>query len=596
MVPAAILVFALLLSSLGPIGDLAARLGGAGMRLGLSSSAADPGPAPPVAIDLRIADGRPDTLHLVAGRAYRIDQINLIARDERPDDDGLNALITRSSFAHLDWRGLTRAFADTVRGLDGVPFFQEIYRDAAWMGARHRLAVIPLDAEGRPTGPPVELESQADQPAIPLDAFPIRRPAVIREQRPAIIRAEALLQLRNASIRWPRPEETIEIGPATRSLLLAWEGEAGPRRDYTIPIEFVAAPAFGYGFTFDLDFAAPEPARGFAPGDEVEVVLTFRDGAGNRLHLPGSLPTYNMFRARLAGGLRYFDFQQGVLFFRDKNEEGVLLVALEGPVERARQIYHEVPASEFTGSQQVVALARRDGFTCLWQMVPPADVLFGGLADPRIWDTPISDRIRFVIPRDAYPGRYKIVGKARRVYLGESSLRTAVLAFDVHAGAPESPVAGPQRGDDATAPVDAATSRRRLLASLPPATGQGDPGSTPAGWVGRCENCHKTGVFPLAGLLHGNGDVETCAGCHAPLAFEPDNMMAYRVHYLHFFSRRSNVGPKTCRDCHIAPASIERASLLVCLSCHVTYHGGAEEYGNYRSCAFAECHQGAHEL
>jgi hypothetical protein len=345
----------------------------------------------------------------------------------------------------------------------------------------------------------------------------------------------------------------------------------------------VADPPFAYGFTFDLVLTG-RPASGAAvePGDEVEVQVRFGDGAGSRLHSPGSLPTYNEFRAGLASGLRYFDFDQGVLFFRDKNAEGVLLVCLEGPMNRQRQIYHEVPESEFARPQQTVALARRDGFSCIWQLIPPADVLFGGLLDPQLWDTPVSDRIRFTIPRDAYPGRYKIVGKARRVFLGESSLVTAEAIFDV--AAPRRP--GSNAGPSAVTGF---------------AKGMPEPSPLPAGgpsrgWVGRCTDCHKTGVFPLAGLLHGNGDAQSCVGCHAPLAFEPDNMLAYRVHYLHYVSRRSNVEAKKCGTCHLVPESIERASLLVCLSCHGTYHGGAEEHGNYGSCAFTECHSGAHGL
>jgi hypothetical protein len=547
-------------------------------------SAAGPGdPTPPVAIDLRIADGEPDTLRLIPGLSYRIDQVDLIATDERAEDDRLNALITGSSFADLDWRGLRRAFADTVRGLDGVPFFREIWRDAAWMTGAHRLRIVPRSADGMPEGTPVFLASDSDHPAIPVDAFPIRRPAVIREHRAGHYRAEALLQLRNASAHPPSAAETFVVSAATRSLLCTWEGEEGPGRDYVIPVEPAADPPFAYGFAFDLAVAGrPSSGAEVEPGDEIEVVVTFRDGAGARLHPPGALPTYNEFRAGLASGLRYFDFDQGVLFFRDKNAEGVLLVCLEGPTGRLRQIYTEVPASEFAKPQQTVALAQRDGFSCIWQVIPPADVLFGGLLDPRLWDTPVSDRFRFAIPRDALPGRYKIVGKARRVYKGESSLVTREVSFDVAA------LRLPAAGADPAAATGFAkgTPGPSLLRADDPRRG----------WVGRCDDCHKAGVFPLAGLLHGNGDVESCAGCHAPLAFEPDNMLAYRVHYVHYVSRRSNVGPKECGACHLVPESIERASLLVCLSCHGAYHGGAEQHGNYGSCAFTECHSGAHGL
>jgi hypothetical protein len=141
------------------------------------------------------------------------------------------------------------------------------------------------------------------------------------------------------------------------------------------------------------------------------------------------------------------------------------------------------------------------------------------------------------------------------------------------------------------------------FASCPAPGGEGDgllrgePGGALGGqtpWVGKCKDCHSES-FHLGGLLHGNGDATTCNACHAPLAFEPDNMLVYRVHYLHFFSRRYQGGDQKCASCHYEPESVARVSRLACLSCHVTYHGGADEYGNYRSCAFSKCHDGVHD-
>jgi hypothetical protein len=79
-----------------------------------------------------------------------------------------------------------------------------------------------------------------------------------------------------------------------------------------------------------------------------------------------------------------------------------------------------------------------------------------------------------------------------------------------------------------------------------------------------------------------------------PLAVEPDNMLVYRIHYVHSQSGRYNAGPKDCQACHIAPESVQRTSLLACMSCHRTRHLGGEEAGLYGGCDFPQCHQSAH--
>jgi len=561
----------------------------------------------PVPIDLLVVDGRADTLRLVPGVAYRIDQIDLAATDRRPEDDGLRALISESAFAPLDWQGLTIAFSDTARGLDGRPFLRQIYRDARWMTGAHRFTVTPLDGDGDPAGTATLLKSGVDRRGIPDDDFPIRRPAVIRDHRDGLYQSEALLQLRNASSTPPGADETFLMTTDIRALDLIWEaprsgspGESGALLQYRIPVLPEADPPFAYGFRCELELMNPPPDGVYAPGENVEVAVTFRDGGGNRLHPPGSLPTYNEFRRGLPSGLRYYDFYPSVLYFKDKNKEGVMLFALVGPEERVRQSYSEVPPEQFVQPQQVVAETQRDGYACIWQLLPPADVLFGGLADSTVWDTPVADHIRFLIPSDALPGRYRIVGKARRAYLGESSLVTAAATFDVAGpAAATGAVDGTQPGT--TEPDAAPLKHHGPFAVCPaPADEWRESGGKLAGagddetWVGKCKNCHAGG-FHLDALLHGNSETGTCAACHAPMFFEPDNMLAYRVHYLHFFSRRYQGGDKNCAACHYRPASVERASLLVCLACHVRYHGGAEEYGNYQSCAFSKCHAGAHD-
>jgi hypothetical protein len=191
----------------------------------------------------------------------------------------------------------------------------------------------------------------------------------------------------------------------------------------------------------------------------------------------------------------------------------------------------------------VVAEPDRDGYFAEWRMVPPGDVLFGGaFGDPDAWDTPVSDRLLFTLPADAEPGTYRFTVKARREWYGETRLAAVTVPIEVGIGGEE---------------------------------------TTP--WVGKCETCHEDALH-LDGILHHNDDLVTCNGCHVPLDFEPDNLLAYRMHYVHYFSPRYPDPKGQCRSCHEVVQSIQRPSYLACLGCHLEYHGGAEG-GLYGQCA-----------
>ncbi len=553
---------------------------------------AQPASAQPLAvgIDLAVLDGAPQPLHLALGQRFRIDQIDIAAVDVRPEDDGLAALRTAPLFDQLDWRGLEQTAADSLSDLAGQPFLREIYRHAQWMIKRHRFELTPLDQHGLPLGMPIQLLSERDSKALPTDDFPIRRAAVFRDISADGYHAEAWLSLRNGAAV-SRDSMVFEATPALKTLRLSWE-PAGVTLEF--PVEVVATPNFAYGLQIGVeDLTPPQPT--LAPGDTLRLRLTFRDDAGLPLHGRGALPTYQEFLEGLESGLRYFDFYPAVLFYKDKNKEGVLLASVAGPLEDVRQSYTEVAAEEFQNEVQQVALPKRDGYLCLWRLVPPANILFGGLGDPAIWMTPVSDVLEFPIPIEAKPGNYVATIKARRVYLGESALATSLYNFRVETPRVPAPWLAYRSSTEAGRQVGAYLRDRlareaRLHHPVPEARGRQPSGGD---WVGRCADCH-TDDFHLGNLLHANGSTESCATCHAPLFFEPDNMLAYRMHYVHFFSERTPLDPVNCQACHVNPESVKRASLLVCLACHEEYHGGAEIAGPYNRCDEDICHPTHH--
>jgi hypothetical protein len=506
-----------------------------------------------VGLDVRIKNGTGDPLTLVPGRLYFIAALDFTARLEDATDRDVSGLLGESFLRPLDWSGLGLFREEWVP--DGSVWRRvRIHTGAAWMHGQHSITVARIDALGDPLGPPVVLDAGSGRERSPHDSFAIRRASAIQtawtcptegDCSGAVFREEGLFQLRNAS---PLRSPAFTIDEATASLRITWS--ALPQSPFEVPLRFETNPPRDYGLAIHVDPLGAAADRRVSPGDSVSFRLAFTDGRGGALHPPGTLPSYREFLEGRSFGLRYFAFEQGVLFFNDKNREGVLLAAFGGPLERVRQNRSEVPFEAFLARTATVAQPERDGYFCEWQLVPPGDLLFGGaLIDSARWDAPVSDVATFHLPDDAEPGTYVFVVKARREYLGESVFATTEVEMKVGSSAP-----------------------------------------APQPWVGRCESCHL-GDLELGRVLHGFSDSRSCNLCHVPLSFEPDNLLNYRVHYVHQHSTRFTDPKDECRLCHEAPESVRRPSYMACLSCHLTYHGGVEGAGRYDQCADVRwCH------
>jgi len=504
----------------------------------------------PVGLDVRIQNGVGSPLVVVPDHRYFIAALDFTARIEGATDRDVAGVLEGSFLRSLDWSGLGLFREEWIP--DGGAWRRvRIHIGAAWMAARHTMTVVAVDSLGVPLGPPVLLDAGSGRERSPHDSFAIRRVSAIQTAlgcpgegscAGAVFREEVLFQLRNASaLRSP----TFFLDRRAVALRVDWTTLDGGTFD--IPLRFEPHPVRDYGLEIRVH---PLASADVSPGDSLSFRLEFTDGSGTALHPPGALPSYRDFLEGRSFGLRYFSFDQGVLFFDDKNREGVLLTAFGGPIEHVRQNRSEVPFEAFLDRTAVVALPARDGYFCEWQLLPPGDLLFGGaLVDSTLWDVPVSDTLTFHLPEDAEPGTYLFVVKARREFLGESVLAAAELEVKV----------------GTTAPV-----------------------STP--WVGGCESCHVR-ELGFDRILHANDDVRSCALCHAPLSFEPDNLLNYRVHYVHHHSSRYTEPKDECRRCHVNPESVRRPSYLACLSCHLSYHGAVEDAGLYDQCADVRwCH------
>jgi hypothetical protein len=240
------------------------------------------------------------------------------------------------------------------------------------------------------------------------------------------------------------------------------------------------------------------------------------------------LPTYgNFLRGEIVSGLRYYDgFRLNpTLYYALKHRESNLLVTLSGPTDRLKIPTRLIDtATAFTGNQAAIATVADDGWSGIATTVPPPGSLLGGLIDPSLWDTPVSDTLTLTIPTDAIPGTYVLAVKARRDFGGEALNHADTI--DIQVGSP-------------------------VLTTYTPKTGN-------------CNTCHN-GPSDFDKILHGVTDRRACYTCHAAQTVEPDGLLDLRVHEIHDRSERfRSVGEsvRKCDHCHLTPPDGPARGLL----------------------------------
>jgi hypothetical protein len=410
-----------------------------------------------------------------------------------------------------------------------------------------------VNGKGRLTDVPIVVNAGRDGQRHPTDDFFVRRFRAIQWTRncpsstdcsgATQFEEEALIELRNAMDQSP----TFQLKPTTAALRLGWSmkgtANADPRptlksgSPYVIPITQVASPPYDYGFSIDVEALTLPGAGGYyLPGQDVTFRITLRDGAGNRLHPEGSLPSYNdvIFGANDAG-IQYYRafFDNTWVFWRRKHRERTLLVHIMGPAQNVQPIRSIIPLDTLlTQDVQLVGELSRDGVFAQSKVFPTTDGIFGGAVDPAHagWAEPGSDTWSFHLPEDAEPGTYRVTAKGRRTYFGEDIAFTRTIEIQV----------------GSLAPTESSLT------------------------TGGCSSCH-TGGGSLAIVPHANPNRATCAACHAPLAVELDAPISVRAHFIHSRSNRFDANVKRCSLCHLQPGGIQHTSKAACLSCHTSY-------------------------
>ena len=477
--------------------------------------------AEPVGLSLFFQNGQSATLKLLGDAPRFPQELDITESVPSPTDDGIAPLIASPAVSSLDWRGVQQVEEIWIPALDGTLTRERYYRGARWMLNSSTFTVSALDARGREVGSPLIAHAGTDDRFRPEDDGFTRRfcarqlatgCASMTDCSHATFTAEALIQLRDAL----HPEQDAQPIPAAATTLRLAFDQFPRDHHYDVAIQRLAPASlpFGYGFSVGL---APvgHPANGsyYTPGESVSFQVTFRDGQGNRLQTPGQLPTYGaVVSGQDPSGLRYLNLQiSDRLYYALKHREANLLMVLSGPTNRLTTPKTVVDPSLLFLPQVPFATRAVDGFTAAGETIPSAGVVFGGLSDPAVWDTPVSDTVTFTVPTDAEPGTYVAAVKARREFAGEALNRATT--------------------------VDIQVGQARPTTFTPTTT---------------CTSCHAEERTNFQTILHGIGDRRACFGCHSSLGIEFDNALDIRVHTIHDRSNRFPADVHNCRNCHLA--------------------------------------------
>lgn len=476
----------------------------------------------PVGLSLLLENGASPGIDVIQGNTGRfIDELDILTVAQTATDEGIDPIIESGDFADLNWNGVE--LVDEEWRPDGTGTFtrQRFYRGARWMSEPSAFLIVQVDNKGKllPVLPHL-VYAGSDDLWSGLDGAFIRRfnarqvtfgCAAIDDCSGSTQHvAQGLVQLRQS--QYPLLD-TRKIHKKTAALVVYWSADPFNLRE--IPVSQIKPKDAEYGHGFEIEIQAQTPpANGmyYMPGESITFEVIFRDGNGKRLDDNGSLPTYAEFiGGGTESGLRYFDaLLNPTLYYALKHREGNMTLTMGGPSDGFAVTDYTVPFLHFFQEQIQLAFADEHGFSAVSSGVPPFPVILGGLVDPTIWTTPLTNQVTLTVPEDALPGTYVVTLKGRRDYGGEATNAGAVLRIQV--GTTEQ-------------------------TSWEPTTGN-------------CETCHS-GPTALRNILHGIGDRESClAGCHTSIEMEPDSALDYRVHFVHSRSNRYPADINNCSVCH----------------------------------------------
>ncbi|HYH94947.1 hypothetical protein [Hyalangium sp.] len=534
-------------------------------------------------------DGFPDyvppgELRLVANTNYFFNQFTVtdtvVNLHTNPADmrEPLNWLTKQSRFKSLDWNNVAIQSEDWIFGAEVPGALQDrwtrqvLFDNANWRNVKGDTFTIEiLDAEGTVRGTPIEYDrseflvetAQSGHsqfswrmenvlpPRFPGDIGVNRQPEIPGwpPQGP-VFRTTARMDLLGST----NPFKTFRI-PDLRgegALRVVWSQM--PNEPFYFPVTFVSQQDLpptctdaagnptpcGFGIDPNLQIVAPANGEFFTGGETMNMFIDLRDGEGNRLHSPDTLPSAQEMVSNQSNGLLYM-----ILPYLDNTLEldMIPIVNVAGPLHKlVTRSNPKEPASYFARTFNYSAI--------LETAATPLETA----AFPVKWST----RFGLQLPGQLDSGTYVALIKWSRYFAGERT--TKLKPYFIQVGSNEK--------------------------------------TTYPGRVGNCQICHR-GVLSLDNLRHGLSvdHIETCKACHQYETFQGNTFME-NLHKLHMRSPKYPLPKNDCTACHLVKDSATRPSLYACGTCHLTSHG--EEFfaakfvtraepSRYGNCA-QQCH------
>ncbi len=481
--------------------------------------------AEPVGLSVFFQNGQSAPIKLIGNDRRFLQEVDITVSSAPSSTDlGIQPIQQSGEFAGLNWNGIQLAEEDWRPDGAGKFTRQRFYRGARWMKNPSSFQLWPMNASGVRIGLPLFAFAGLDEFRTPADDGFVRR-FVARQIAlgcPAVNNCSGATFIAQGLVQWRHnlraEHRDLPIPAAASKLCLVWTEQPAACREVAV-IQAAASP-LGYGFVPSLSVVNP-PANGsyYQPGEAVTFRITLRDGAGNRLHPAGSLPTLaDVVSGVEPAGIRYFNPAIiPTLYYALKHREANTSMGLVGPVHKLKVSNRVVTIPDFFLPQVPTATTAADGFTGLVIAVPSPLIQFGILPA----NTPVADTVTFTIPADAEPGTYVASFKGRREFAGEALNRGATLEIKV--------------GTNTPAPFVSKT--------------------------GNCNTCHQD-ASAIGKVLHGISDRRVCYTCHTPLEFEPDNPLDVRVHTIHDRSKRFDANIRNCAQCHLTPPTGPARGLL----------------------------------
>jgi hypothetical protein len=388
------------------------------------------------------ATATPEPMSLLTDTDYFLGQIALMDElsnahlDPQNPTPALTWITQQSRFKGLDWTGLSTTRDETLPsegGTAGVYERRVTFGNAAWeQSTDDSFLVELLDSDGvvRDSQSYGRLDFLAENataghtkigwwfnnngaPQFPGD-LAYHPPPPPPPGAPPIgpFSSQTFVRIERTVSTHPSKTFSVPFGlSGDGALRVTWS--LLPSQPFHFPVRFVSKDSLAstcfqpdgtptpcsFGLVPDATFSSPANGAFYVPGEGFDITVAAKDGAGNLLHPPDRLPSWNDYYQGKANGLLYLNL---FVLLTTGELDSVAGMALAGPLQEMR-FYYEMGKSPWLHTADFMTGGFTDSGNS-FLVFPTGAAAVGVLPGGR--DAPIPTRYHFQVPTDAKPGTY----------------------------------------------------------------------------------------------------------------------------------------------------------------------------------------------